>query len=400
MVFFRRSWNILAGRKLKKPHAFTPTLNLLSVLLLVFPVFQSIYYVWNVAQARKVAQQAVEVQAPDLFLGYKPDIYYIILDAYGRSDVLDETWGIDNTEFLRTLESNGFYIAKCSQSNYAQTILSLTSSLNLNYLDALTSNLGGSMDKNAALQELGQNNFVRKYLASLGYKIVAFATNFPFIEWKDADYFYSPPPEGMNDFEILLARTSAWRIPMDLISRSPEQRSTDWYRRRTEYALQYLDGEVQNLPSPKFVYAHLVIPHHPFVFGPNGETVEYTTYNILDFDDYGTGYGNQVVYINKQIEYLVSLILANSQNPPIIIIQGDHGPSPFGLVERRMKILNAYYFPDNTEGLYSEITPVNTFRLIFDKYFDLDLELLDDISRYSTFENPYEYQIIPKSCSK
>lgn len=254
------------------------------------------------------------------------------------------------------------------------------------------------MEKNATLQALGQHSEVREYLSSLGYSTVAFATNFHFIEWKDAEHYYAPPPQGMNDFEILLARTSAWRIPMDMISRSPEQRSTDWYRRRTEYALKYLAEDVPNLPGPKFVYAHLVIPHHPFVFGPNGEPVEYTAYDITNFKEYGVGYGNQVTYIDKQIEQIVKKILETSPQPPIIIIQGDHGPSAFNSAERRIRILNAYYFPDNQDGLYPDITPVNSFRLVLRKYFGRDLPPLDDVSRYSTFEDPFEFQVMPKSC--
>ena len=65
-----------------------------------------------------------------------PDIYYIILDAYGRSDVLQTTYGIDNSVFLSQLQELGFYVAECSMSNYAQTELSLSSSLNLNYLQS------------------------------------------------------------------------------------------------------------------------------------------------------------------------------------------------------------------------------------------------------------------------
>jgi hypothetical protein len=255
------------------------------------------------------------------------------------------------------------------------------------------------MDTNASLRTLGQNNYVRQYLVSLGYEVVAFATNYPFTEWNDADYYYAPPPQGMNDFEILLARTTAWRIPMDLTPRSEdEERNTDWYRRRTEYALQYLKRDVPDLPSPKFVFAHLVIPHHPFVFGPNGEKMEADALNILDFSEYGEGYRNQVVYINKQMVELVDILLASSSHPPIIIIQGDHGPSDFGVIERRMRILNAYHLPGGPEGLYPNITPVNSFRFILARYFGQNFGMLEDVSRYSTFEEPYDYRMVPESC--
>jgi hypothetical protein len=89
-------------------------------------------------------------------------------------------------------------------------MLSLTSSLNLDYLDALTNSLSPDTDTRAPLRALGQYNNVRKFLSSQGYNIVSFATNFPVSEWTDANYFLSPPPQGMSDFEIMLARP-AWR---------------------------------------------------------------------------------------------------------------------------------------------------------------------------------------------
>ncbi len=37
------------------------------------------------------------------------DIYFIVLDGYGRSDVLKEFYEYDNSDFLRGLKEKGFY---------------------------------------------------------------------------------------------------------------------------------------------------------------------------------------------------------------------------------------------------------------------------------------------------
>ena len=51
-----------------------------------------------------------------------------------------------------------------------------------------------------------------------------------------------------------------------------------------------------------------------------------------------------------------------------------------------MAILNAYYVdPEMQEKLYGSITPVNSFRLILNQYFDTSYLLLDDIS-YSAYK--------------
>lgn len=385
-------------RKLRNPQAFTPVLNLVSIFLLIYPSFQIVSYSMKREETEKAALQAAQAKGATLPLGYAPDIYYIILDAYGRADVLQEMFGYDNTPFLQALESKGFYVAKCSQSNYGQTMLSLTSSLNLNYLDSLTNSLTADSDTRAPLRALGQYNNVRKFLASQGYNIVSFATNFPISEWKDANYFLSSPPQGMSDFEIMLAQTSVWRAPMDMVDEPPERASAEWYRRRTLFALDQMERTVPNISSPKFVFAHLVIPHHPFVFGPNGEELNSIEAGVPNFEEYKVKYPDQVTYINKRMLAIVDLILQSSPKPPIIIIQGDHGPAPFDVIERRMKNLNVYYFPDNTAGLYPTITPVNTFRVILSKYFGQNYPMLEDKSFYSAYDVPYNYVEIPNDC--
>jgi hypothetical protein len=390
------TWGVV--RKLGNPPALTPVFNLVSIFLLIYPSFQIISYSLKRAQTQKASLQAAQAKGATLPLGYAPDIYYIILDAYGRADVLQEMFGYNNQPFLQALESKGFYVAKCSQSNYGQTMLSLTSSLNFDYLDSLTNSLTVNTDTRAPLRALGQYNHVRRFLVSQGYNIVSFATNFPVSEWKDANYFLSPPPQGMSDFEIMLAQTSLWRAPMDMVDEPPERVSAAWYRRRTLFALDQLEKTVPDIPGPKFVFAHLVIPHHPFVFGPNGQELNGIEAGVPKFDEYKVKYPDQVTYINKRILAIVDLILKSSPKPPVIIIQGDHGPAPFDVIPRRMKNLNAYYFPDNTQGLYPTITPVNTFRLIFNKYFGQQYPMLEDRSLYSAYDIPYNYEEIPNDC--
>jgi len=63
-----------------------------------------------------------------------------------------------------------------------------------------------------------------------------------------------------------------------------------------------------------------------------------------------------------------------------------------------MGILNAYYFPDANPGLYPRITPVNSFRLLFQTYFGEDLNLLEDVSYYSEYPEAYQFEIIPNQC--
>ena len=406
-----------AVRRLRNPRALTPTLNLISLVLLIYPLFQIVSYTVRDYQIRRSVSKNLEQSVySELPLGYAPDIYYIILDAYGRADTLQTIFGYENSEFLNFLQSKGFYVASCAQSNYSHTVLSLSSSLNLNYIDAFSSGLDKTTDDRTQLVAAGQYNSTRKILESMGYKTVSFSTNFPISQWKDAAYYLEPPSTGLNDFEVMFAQTTAGRAFMDMIEQPAEKRFANWERRRTLFLLEQLNKNVVEIPGPKFVFVHFIIPHRPYVFGANGEETEAEFYQSgkMDFEIFLEGYTNQVKFINKNIQDVVNHILANSATEPIIVIQGDHGPDfwsirtsdetfddeTWDVASHRMRIMNAYYFPDNLSGLYPTITPVNTFRLVFNKYFGKNYELLEDVSRFSHFGKPYDFTEIPNECGQ
>ena len=88
----------------------------------------------------------------------------------------------------------------------------------------------------------------------------------------------------------------------------------------------------------------------------------------------------------------IEAILENSEIEPIIIIQSDHGA---GEGAYKNLTLNAFYFPDGgEEALYPTITPVNFFRIVFDHYFEMDFDLLEDKSYYSERLNRYQLEEI------
>jgi len=120
-----------------------------------------------------------------------------------------------------------------------------------------------------------------------------------------------------------------------------------------------------------------------------------------DINTYQKGYLDQVTYLNGQMLKTIDNILANSTQPPVIVIQGDHGPGlllnlygdvPQTCMWERASILNAYYFPQEKTGrLYSSISPINSFRVIFNTYFETSFEILPDRTFYSLFKMPYDF---------
>ena len=169
----------------------------------------------------------------------------------------------------------------------------------------------------------------------------------------------------------------------------------------------------QRTEKPIFVFMHVLSPHDPFVFGPNGEEVDYeftfgpgvitpfgsTAEVALTSNEEIKAYRDQVIYLTKILRQTIDKLLENSENPPIIIIQSDTGPdvSFSGMTMEasnagRMSIFNAYYFPNEKyDLLYNDITPVNSFRIVFDSQFQTNYGLLEDRVFFSTYEKPYTF---------
>jgi hypothetical protein len=108
-------------------------------------------------------------------------------------------------------------------------------------------------------------------LESAGYKTVAFATGYSLTEMKDADVFLSPSPlwSGITEFETWLIHTTPLRHLEGTSLLDLDQIDGEHYRERTQLILDSM-VELAHMPDPKFVFIHIVPPHPPFVFGPDG----------------------------------------------------------------------------------------------------------------------------------
>ena len=387
-----------ASRRTLNITSATYTLNVVGIFLLILPIIQliSFFVKSEVSQANEEKNTSIL----NLKVGSQPpDIYYIILDGYGRSDILKNEYEYDNSDFLNELRDLGFFIADCAQSNYAQTQLSLSSSLNFNYIDALSNRFVPGSDDRTGLDAFIHHGLVRQSLEKAGYKTVAFATGFLATELSDADYFLGPQRSigELNEFESLLMETTLARLLQDGNRFGMQNSGSELYRERTLFALDKLD-KLSYIKGPKFVFVHLVIPHPPYVFGPTGGPVESADVGTTRTQQGASHYRDQAIYISNRMAEIVPKIIANSITPPIIVIQGDHGPTVASRPRSRMSNLNAYFLPGAGQSLYSTITPVNTFRIIFNNYFGQNLQYLDDVSLYSDYEDPFNFKVIPNSC--
>lgn len=383
--------------------ASAPGLNAIVLGLLIFSLWQ-INPGSGVRSAHALGADHAPVQSNLVKPENPPDVYFFILDSYGRADNLYSAYGFDNSEFLNALKERGFYVAECSQSNYVRTELSLASTLNMMYLQNLDNDFKPESTSRRTLWDSLKHSAVRYNFESMGYTIVNFASGFAWLELTDADIFLSPPPfsSGLNEFEGLLLRTTFARYLQDWGWVDADAVMGQNYRDRFNNIFDHID-DLARMPEPTFVYAHVISPHPPFVFDSDGNPTYPPDFwdknRLYPSDLYTKGYQNQLAFLNKKMIEAVDTILAESDAPPIIIIQGDHGPwlQPNN---KRMWILNAYYLPGHNDKLYSTITPVNTFRIVFDAYFGGKYDMLKDVSYFSPVPKLYEFSEIPNDCGK
>ena len=404
---------LIFNRKLGDLRAITKLLNQIAILVLVFPVLQlGVFFYHN--QVRGFLQP-VEVNGPGLQIHVSedttlPDIYYIILDGHARADVLQSRFDHDNASFVNFLTDRGFIVADQSNSNYLWTHLALSSSLNLDYLQEMNLNEKPGTFRNK-INDLVTHNLVRLSLESVGYTTVSMTSGFAASEFHDADYFLPLDMSrfdqlgvvtGINEFERLLLFTSAVKIFMDYeilqtAAWASEQLNYPFsaHRQAILSAFENLRW-VPTLASPKFVYVHIISPHRPYVFDMAGNEVTSREPFLyappdLERDEEVSLYRDQITYIDSQLEEIVETILARSETRPIIILQSDHGsiigfdwkePEKQAVLDRAA-ILNAYYLPEEcSSSIYATITPVNSFRVIFDCIFGTSYGLLEDITYF------------------
>jgi hypothetical protein len=385
-------------------------MNVMALAALAFPVLRiASFLIATTYDAVKLRQEPVDFESVTLPVqtGDQPDIYYIILDGYGREDILREVLGVDTSQFTRFLRSRGFYVAGLAQTNYSQTWLSMASSLNINYLDTLAARLGPRSRNREPLGDLIRHSLVREVLAREGYEIVAIDSGHMYSQVKDADRYLSPFPTSLNEMEGLWLSTSALAAIDDPQALGLLLPSYETHRIRARFAFEALRtaGDAQ---GPQFVLAHIIAPHPPFVFDAQGNPVDPArpywpgdgdTYRGSS-DEYLKGYTQEIAYVNKTMMTVVDDILRRSDPPPVILIQGDHGS---GLhlsfsslaqtcLRERMPILSAYYLPaEASAGPYPTITPVNSFRVVFNAVFGAGLPLLPDASYYSAWDTLYDF---------
>lgn len=398
------------AKRMRNLDNLTKILNIIAASLVTMSAGYIVSYKLE-ARPIRIENKSIEFSPANFDKTEKlPNIYYIILDGHARGDVLEEIYHYDNTEFIDYLIKKGFYVADKSTANYAQSVLSLPSSLNSQYVDKLITKIDTQSSDWWPLFYIWRKNRAFRFLKKYGYATVTFDAQGwnDYLTKRDVDILYSTPRLGaMDGFQSELLETTPIPYILTGLLKRPALRY-DFLRKRILHAFDKLE-EISKLEGPFFVFAHLLTPHQPFIFGEHGEYItpkmaRYTEWYSIpqgrNRSEYIEDYKKQVSFIDRKTQLVIDKILSNSPVAPIIILQSDHGPDanldPESVEKtdhwEKMGILNAYYFPDHDyRQLYKEITPVNTFRIIFNHFFGTNYELLEDKNYFSPWSKPYKF---------
>lgn len=372
-------------------------LNLLFILLLLSEIPNSVKRyqldksVDNLIDFRFNAYNAYNTSKP-VPDSVKPDIYFLVFDAMASSKSILQNFGRNNYQLDSFLHQKGFYVIPNGKANYNWTIHSISTTLNMDYLPpwiAPVMNDGKAYFWGSASI---LNNSLFQILKQEGYSINSYQpVSFDNKDWPGDSYFanFKKFHYSFKTLPGRIYRDIFWnynRIDIDFI----KERQFNIITNNNYKKKIYLDTTIALIKEScslsgkqKFIYGHFMIPHDPYTFDSTGKvkTAEQTI--VKRKEDDATQYFNQLVFAGKVIRELVTYIQTNNKRNTVIVVAGDHGyrSSESEKTGYNFENFNAVYFPDKVYNtLYDSISPVNTFRVVLNKYFKAGFALHPDSS--------------------
>jgi hypothetical protein len=318
-----------------------------------------------------------------------PDIYFLLFDEYTSTPTLKQTFHYDNSALDSFLLQRGFSIQSYSRGNYNFTPFSMASLLNMNYIRGIKNVSAITRQDYSQCNVLIRDNEVIRFLSSRKYEIINYSI---------FDLAGNP---SLTESSLLPAKAR-------LITRQTfyNRVMTDigWHSFMKNFWINWFFGNklyqdlnnnnkilaLLNMESslkkkyPRFVYAHLVMPHSPFYYDKNGKLRDTKTLVAEISEDYLDSYLGYIPYTTSKLKALIDTIQTHTNHQAVIILMGDHGfrgGSGDASHSHYYNNLNAVYFPDKAYSLFTDsITGVNQFRVVFNSLFKQNLPLLKDSS--------------------
>lgn len=316
-----------------------------------------------------------------------PDIIVVVLDGYPRSDTLLEDFELDSGSFHSRMESLGFDVAVNSHSNYNMTLLTLASMLNGTLLDDLVPEPPRDVpgQYRAVTAAINSGRFM-DLLRNVGYEIVSIPSPFTNAALTDADRVIDDG--GVTEFELALAQLGGIRLLLPDLQRAV---FVDSHRDRVRHTFSELSRlALENADQPRFILAHVMAPHPPYVFSGDGrDAAPFGCYPLeCSLWDHGERYGDEVyAAARRQIEFVNAAVLdfaetiQSAGGDHVVVIMSDHGHRHDK--QDRIENVRSLFMartPDGSLVFPDDVSPVNVLPRIANVYLGTEIELAEETS--------------------
>jgi hypothetical protein len=393
---------IILIRKIIKKKNFRKTNLFQNLLLLIFIFIDGVGIIANHSSlihqnllTKNSYLKIDSLQRPPVRL----NIYYVVLDCYPGTLFLKNYMQYDNSSFDESLKDKGFYVLKDSKSNYNRTAFSISSTLNFDYLKKIKNFSTVSPRDYEQTILTTKESIVPKIFRQYGYSFY----NLSIFDIGDhpsifKENFLTMPEENILLYNTLIERTKndlIWNLLtgkyavafVQKIFKKRQYKLIKQQKAKKDFNSSIIDSlmkiPLQKNRSPKFVYAHLYLPHPPFFYDKNGKMNNLDSVLLRKSQRDKSLFLSYLEYTNKIILKVTERIIQTEKDNALIILQGDHGFTDFegGPTDPALffKNYSAFYFPDkNYSVLYDTMSNINTFPVIFNKYFETKIPLQKD----------------------
>jgi hypothetical protein len=309
-----------------------------------------------------------------------PDIYVLLVDGHGRSDVLQRTYGQDESAFERQMIELGFVAAPASRANHTTTLYSLSVLLNGRPLRELGQDMSQAADESvppAAIRRSSMFALAR----GVGYDVVALESGYSQLRFAGADVAIDVGP--LNEFEETQLAHSALGMLID-----GDQRIA--LGARGDRVIRQFD-EIKRLAAesgvqPRLVFAHVPSPHAPYVLDSDCRVDTGVERTLRALREPGAYEQTRAEALREQTTCVDLLILdaarsiATSDPSAVILVLSDHGPSlPVTATEAEVgdRLANLFFArtPNLADPFPQDVTLVNAFPILFNALWGTGLQL-------------------------
>ena len=385
---------IFKKKDFRKTNLFQNSLLIIFILIdgIMLIAFDNSYFLKQNLLTRNSHLNLDKLAAPP----QKPDVYFLVFDSYPGTIFLKDYLQYDNSSFNETLQNKGFRVLANPKSNYNRSAFSISSNLNFEYLKNIKNFQRITPKEYTDATFTVEHSLVPKFFKHYNYL-------FYNLSIFDVDNVPSLHPEDfltLPERNVLLYNTLSERLKRDLVwnlivgkyavpfvqemAKRHWENSTREQIKKRDFNNIVIDSlmkiPLQKTSSPKFIYAHVYLPHPPFFYNENGSENDLKTILNEESQKSKSLFLSYLKYTNKVAIKIIDRIMQASGGSALIILQSDHGFRDFpSYPPAYFKNYSAFYFPDkNYSALYDTMSNINTFPVIFNRYFGTNIPLQQD----------------------